>query len=152
LNSGGNQHNYEQFKLGPETFSLGDTVLLKNPDADGLPFVARIMRLYQVKGSNTCDGMAALIGPEPKSAGMFVEVQWFYRAHDTVLPKAKQDECEVFESDMKDTNELSAVDSKCVVHPYSYRSSDNPLDFPDLSLRYRELDDQFMSLPLLSGV
>ena len=38
---------YRQVRIGEDLFSVGDTVLLRNPDADGLPFAARIVRMFE---------------------------------------------------------------------------------------------------------
>lgn len=53
-----------------------------------------------------------------------VVVQWYYRPHDTSLPVKQHDKCEIFESDMTDTNSIEAIDSKCIVHPWTLRDKD----------------------------
>ena len=100
-----------------------DCVMLRNPDDAGLPFVARVRRIYSPPG-------AAGKKPEP-----MIDVLWFYRPHDTPLPRSKHDPAELFESTMMDTNPLEAIDDTCRVLSWDQRRADDESDFPSPALR-----------------
>ena len=49
---------YAQFKLQGDVYSVGDIALFKNPDIDGLPFIGRIMTLYEQQAKTGKAGKA----------------------------------------------------------------------------------------------
>ena len=117
-NADGPVRDFVQFRLADQLFAVGDAALLRNPDADGLPFVARIVRLF-----------------EASKGAKYADVQWFYRPHDTVLPANKHDPCELFDSNTTDTNTLDAIDAPCSVLEWARRADDVAADFPQPHLR-----------------
>ena len=100
-----------------------DCVMLRNPDDAGLPFVARVRRIYSPTA------------PAGKKAEPIIDVQWFYRPHDTPLPQGKHDPAELFESTMMDTNPLEAIDDTCQVLSWDRRKDDTESDFPSPAQR-----------------
>eukprot|EP01116_Phalansterium_solitarium_P014986 TRINITY_DN3295_c0_g2_i2.p1 TRINITY_DN3295_c0_g2~~TRINITY_DN3295_c0_g2_i2.p1 ORF type:complete len:227 (-),score=65.52 TRINITY_DN3295_c0_g2_i2:90-770(-) len=94
---------YSAFSMDGVTYKIGDSVLLRNGDAE--PFIARIDDLWQPVGSSRTPMMQGT---------------WYFRRSDTPLAKvssgdAVADEHEVYLSLDIDNNELTSVLRLCTI-------------------------------------
>ena len=66
---------FHSFSIEGERYSVGDCVLLNNPDPEGLPFVGDIMDIFLRKDDEEREAL--------------MTVKWYYRACDTAMGSAQ---------------------------------------------------------------